>query len=94
MLGKSFSLPSCQYQSDIENTIQNIRNYDSKCTNELEQNLEENTNRMFHERANWSNKELSDSLFSLMKQMRPDFVAHALVYNDIEGEDNHAQVCQ
>ena len=26
--------------------------------------------------------------------MIPDFVAHALVYNDIEGEDNHAQVCQ
>jgi len=82
-----------KYQVDVKNTIDNINGYNNRCWTEFNANLVENTTRILHENPNYDNKGLADRLYNLIHQMRPEFFAQAVVYNDLDGTDNHVHTC-
>jgi len=82
-----------QFESDVKAAITHIKSYDTKCKNELYNNLGTNVDRFIHEHPNIDDKTFSGKLYELAHKMRPEFLAQATVYGDMYGYNNHTLSC-
>jgi len=82
-----------KYSNDVQRTIANIRTFDSKCKNEMVDNMRENTNRVVRERPDWSNADLANRLYNMVHAMRPEVLSQAVVYTDHFETHNHFHAC-
>lgn len=90
---KAWEIVQNKFQNDIDNSIDHIKTYDYLCKDKFDENLELNMNQVVKENLGIPNDDMVSKLYNLGAEMRPEFLFQAVVYDDIEGYDNHTLGC-